>query len=296
MLKERLVTALLVVVPATAALSASTDAVRAVEECRLEPGLAAPSGSKWNYRVNRDHRRCWFLSSRAVRSHHTLLRRAASVGKHHRAASDALVQDQPRASDLQAASPPGKTDIAAAAEPLAVSQAAAASVEQSSPNLIPRIVPTIAYKATPQTVLGPTVSAARVAERTPASATNTDFVLLTGAAAALLVAGGTFYFARRNRLGVRAYLGAARRAIRGSVVGSPVASKRLPSTSPADDMNRRPLELKRDRKTASAHNLHPSAGKRGSGSVISLPHSAAWLSRPRPKSIKEPTTRQRIDA
>jgi len=143
LLKERLVAAL-VVVPATAALSASTGAVRAVEECRLEPGLAARSGSKWNYRINRDHRRCWFLSSRAVRSHHTQLRRAASVGKHHRAASDALVQDQPRASDLQAASPPGKTDIAAAAEALAVPQAAAASVEQSSTNMIPRIVPTIA--------------------------------------------------------------------------------------------------------------------------------------------------------
>ena len=37
--------ALLLVVPSTAALLASTDIVQAAEECRLEVGVAAPSGS-----------------------------------------------------------------------------------------------------------------------------------------------------------------------------------------------------------------------------------------------------------
>ena len=63
--------ALLLVVPATAAVSASARIVQAVEECRLEPGWPAPSGSKWLSRINRDHHRCWFLSSRAIGGHHT---------------------------------------------------------------------------------------------------------------------------------------------------------------------------------------------------------------------------------
>ena len=75
--------ALLLVVPATAALSASAGIVQAVEECRLEPGWPAPSGSKWLSRINRDHRRCWFLSSKAIGGHHTQSRRAASVRNRH---------------------------------------------------------------------------------------------------------------------------------------------------------------------------------------------------------------------
>jgi len=201
LLKQQLVPALLLVVPATAALSASTGIAQAVEECRLEPGLETPPGSKWNYRVNRDHLRCWFLSSGAVRGHHGHATRAASVGKHHLTAStEALRQDQRPASDLETASPPRKTVIAVADEPLAVLQVAAPAAEQSS-NLIPRSVPTIAYRTlstTPNPVLAPTVNPARVAERTPVSATNTDLVVLAGAAAALLVAGGTFHFTRRQ--------------------------------------------------------------------------------------------------
>ena len=93
LLRRRLVPALLLVVPSTAALSASAGIVQAVEECRLEPWLAAPSGSKWLSRINRDHRRCWFLSSRATGGHHTQPRRAASVRSRHLAGdTDALGQ------------------------------------------------------------------------------------------------------------------------------------------------------------------------------------------------------------
>ncbi len=202
MLKQQMVPALLLVVPATAALPASTGIAQALEGCRLEPGLETPPGSKWNYRVNRDHLRCWFLSSGVVRGHHSHSTRAASVGKHHLTASTAaLGQDQRSAADLQTVSPPGKTVIAVADESFAVPQTTTPSIEQSS-NLIPRSIPTIAYKAlstTPQTVLGPTVGAAPVAERTPASATNTDLAFLAGAAAALLVAGGTFHFRRQRQ-------------------------------------------------------------------------------------------------
>ena len=122
---------LLLVVSATTALSESTGVVRAVEECRLEPGLPAPSGSMWLYRVNRDHRRCWFLSSRAIGGHHTQLRRAAPVRNRFFAGdTDAVRLDQKRDGDLQTAST-AKNEVAVAAEPPAVPQAAAPLVEQS---------------------------------------------------------------------------------------------------------------------------------------------------------------------
>ena len=101
--------ALLLVVPATAAVSASARIVQAVEECRLEPGWPAPSGSRWLSRINRDHHRCWFVSSKAIGGHHTQSRRAASVRNRHLAGD----QHQRHDSDLEAVSPPiGKTAAA----------------------------------------------------------------------------------------------------------------------------------------------------------------------------------------
>ena len=105
LLRRRLVLALLLVVPATAAVSASAGIVQAVEECRLEPGWPAPSGSEWLSRINREHRRCWFLSSGVTGDHHTQVRRAASARNRHRAA-DAAWPDQQCDSDLQKASAP----------------------------------------------------------------------------------------------------------------------------------------------------------------------------------------------
>jgi hypothetical protein len=186
-----LVPGLLLVVSATPALSASTGIVQAVEECRLEPGWQAPPGSKWLSRINRDHHRCWFLSSSAVGGHHTQLHRAAPVRSRHLAGdTDAVRQGQQRDSDLQTASAPkDKTDFAVTAEPPGVPQVGTPSVEQSSENLIPHSVPTIAYSLSPpsaQMVSGPTAVAARTAEQTPAGASESNMVLLAGAAAGLL--------------------------------------------------------------------------------------------------------------
>ena len=176
LLRRRLVPALLLVVPATAAVSASAGIVQAVEECRLEPGWSAPSGSKWLSRINRDHHRCWFLSSRAT-GHHAQLPRARSVRNRHLAGdTEAARRDPRRDSDLQAASAPiGQIDVAVAAEPPAVLQSTTPPVGQSSANLTARSVPTIAYKVlptAPKTVLAPTVGAAHVAERAPAQAST----------------------------------------------------------------------------------------------------------------------------
>jgi hypothetical protein len=50
-LRRWLAPGLLLVLPVTAALSASTGIVQAVEECRLEPGWQAPPGSRWLSRI-----------------------------------------------------------------------------------------------------------------------------------------------------------------------------------------------------------------------------------------------------
>jgi hypothetical protein len=62
----------------------------------------------------------------------------------------------------------------------AVPQVAAPSVEQSSENLIPHSVPTIAYRLLPpgaQTVSRPTAVAARTVEPMPAGASKSNVVL-----------------------------------------------------------------------------------------------------------------------
>ena len=291
--------ALLLVVPATAAVSASARIVQAVEECRLEPGWPAPSGSRWLSRINRDHHRCWFLSSKAIGGHHTQSRRAASVRNRHLAGD----QHQRHDSDLEAVSTPiGKT--AAAADPPAIPQITTPSVGQSSANLTARSVPTVRYRVLPtttQTVLEPpTVGAARIADRAPAGASNTNLVLLAGAAAAaLLFAGGTFHFRRQTRRRTRTSVDATRHAIRGSaLIRSPVAAKRPPSTTdPADDLKQSLLELKRDLKNASeACNLRLSRGKGSSSGPVSLPRSAAWLRRPKANPPAEQTIRELADA
>jgi AraC-like DNA-binding protein len=113
LLRRRLMPALLLVLPSAAALSASTGIVQAVEECRLERGWPAPSGSKWLSRIKRDHRRCWFLSSKVVGGHHTQSPRAGPVRSRHFAGATDLGQVQRRDDHLQAASTAiGRTDVA----------------------------------------------------------------------------------------------------------------------------------------------------------------------------------------
>ena len=195
LLRRRLVLALLLVVPATAAVSASAGIVQAVEECRLEPGWPAPSGSKWLSRINREHRRCWFLSSGVTGDHHTQVRRAASARNRHRAA-DAAWRDHQRDSDLQKASAPqDKADDAVAAEPPAAPQVTP-SVQQSSESLVPHSVPTIAYRVLPpsaQTVSGPTAVAARTAEPMPAARRRMWFSCWGGERAATFAGGFSIY-------------------------------------------------------------------------------------------------------
>lgn len=287
MLRQRLVPALLLVVPATTSLSASTAIVQAAEECRARPAPAAPVGTRWYYRVNRaDHRRCWSLSSRAVGLHSQLSRTGSIRHRHLAGDIDAGQQDQQVDGDQQ--TPSAQTDhtnIALPAEQMALPQAAASLVQPSSEYLVPRSVPTITYRRPPpsaQTAARPAVSAARSAEQTSPGAGNSNIVLLAGAAAAgLLFAGGVVHFTRRVRRRSRKHAVTDRRGDRVPAVSRLSVAAKLPpmTTDPADD--RRPRELRRDLKRASeARNLIPSDRKHASSSAMSLPHASAWLSRP----------------
>jgi hypothetical protein len=296
-LKHRLVQALLLVVPATAASLASATIVHAVEECRLKPGAAAPSDSRWLYRISRaDHRRCWFLSAKAVGVRSQLAR-----GHRHLAGdTDAMRQDQQRDSDLQIASAPtGETDVAVAAEKPPLTLVDTPSVEQSSDDLVPRSVPTIAYRLpSPRTQAVPIPAGAEhSAERASTGAGKTNVILLAGAAAVgLLFAGGVFHFTRHLSRGAHKQLVPVRNGISGPLVSiSPVAAKRPFMTADLPhDLTPTLLELERHLKPALQEcNLRSS---RGQSSAISLPHVAAWLSRPQAKPTTEPASHQLADA
>jgi hypothetical protein len=309
-LRQPLVPALLLMVPATAALSASATIVQAAEECRVTPGPAAPAGSRWYFRVDRaEHRRCWFLRSRDVGVHSRLIHARLTRGRHFAGDITAAVQeDQQGAVEQQIAfaqtdhsAQTGHTDIALPVEQTTLPQAAASLVEPSPEYLIPRSVPTVTYRRSPRgpkTASGPTVSAAR--SQTPVAAGNSTIVLLAVAAATgLLLAGGVFHLTHRVHRRSREQAIADRRGVREAVViRSSVAAKLPPvTTDPADDLNRSRRELRRDpRRASEAYNLPLSLRKHASSCATSLPHAGAWLSRPQAKPTTKPANCHGVEA
>ena len=135
-----------------------------------------------------------------------------------------------------------------------------------------------------QTVSG---TAARSPER-PAGASKSNVVLLAGAAAGLLFAGGIFHVTRHLSRRKHKRLVPVRDGIIGALdITSPVASKQPSITSdPPDDVTRTLLE--RDLKPAlQACNFPWSYHTDGSSGAISLPPAAAWLTRPKAKPTME---------
>jgi hypothetical protein len=282
-LKHRLVPALLLVVPATAALSASTAFVQAAEECRVKPSPAAPKGSRWLYRINRaEHRRCWFLSSRDVGLHSQVSRRHRHLGGD----TDAVRQDEQRGSDLRVASAPtDESDVVAVAKPPAVSQNATPSVQQVSENLVPRSVPIIAYRLPPrssQTVAGPTGAEQRAMLASAGASTSNGVFLVGAAAAGLLFAGGAFHLTRHVKRRSHNYTVPDRGEVRGTVAIRASVPQKLPPMMTTLGNHHGLRELKRDLKRASeAGNLSRSDRKRAASGAISLPHASTWLRRPK---------------
>jgi hypothetical protein len=281
-LKHRLMQALLLGVPATAALSMTVSVVQATEECRLKPGSTAPSGSKWLYRINRaDHRHCWFLSSKAAHSH--------PAHRYRHLAGDPEAARQDQQSDIDPASAlTDSTDVDVASKLPVTSQGAGPSIERSSDDLVPRSVPTIIYKLPPagvQTVKESSVPAQSVRTVAPAATSKYNVALLAGAAiAGLCFAGGVFHFTRRvhrsARLHTVAYGPGGRE--------EPVGVRRLvdaiapPITSDLIEGVEQSLrDLKRYRRRA-RENLALSSETYDDAAVC-LPYAAAWLSRPKAK-------------
>ena len=287
MLKQRLVPALLLVVPATAALSAGSDTIQTAEECRAAPGLAAPAGSRWHYRVNRaDHRRCWFLSSGGIGG---ASRQARAGSPRHRHPIDnitgALQQDRQGASDLQTSSAqPEQTDTALPpTAQVTVPEVAAPSVAPSSDYLIPHSVSTVTYRQPPnsvQTGLAEKVGAVRSAERASMVESKFSIVLVAGAAAAgLLFAGGVFHFTRRVRRRSRT------RAIAHRLSGyrvpfdrtASLAATLVPVTTEAvGGLTQNVRALRRGLRSSSTADKLLGSRQRSSDAIV-LPPAATWL-------------------
>jgi hypothetical protein len=283
-LKHRLMRTLLLGVPAIAALSTTVSVVQATEECRLKPGSTAPSGSRWLYRIKpADHRHCWFLSSKAAIAHSHPTHRY----RHLAGDPEAARQDQQSEND-PASAPSDNTAVDAASKLPVTSQAASPSIERSSDDLVPRSVPTVVYKLPPagvQTVKEPTVPAQSLRTVTPAATSKSNVALLAGAAiAGLCFAGGVFHFTRRVHRSARLHTVAYGPGGREEPVGvRPLVDEiPLPITSGlVEGVEQSLRDLKRYRRRA-RENLSLSSETYDDGAV-SLPHAAAWLSRPKAK-------------
>jgi len=253
--------ALLLVVPATAALSASTEFVQAAEECRARPGSTAPAGSGWYYRVNRaDHRHCWFLMTKSASAHVPRLRHFAGESRGGAPQEQqAGVQPPIDSSQIEPA------DVLPAGHST-VSQAAAPAPDAAAKYLVPRTIPTITFRrpsADAPTRLEPIGKTARAIGQTSADAgdsTSTLVVLTEAAATGLLFAGGGLFLAHlaRRRLPKLA-------ASRGGkvqmaapfgvpVVRAPPMASALPNMPPvaADDFTQSLRELRRNLTRAEA--------------------------------------------
>jgi hypothetical protein len=281
-LTHRLIQALLLGVLAAATFSMSFSIVEAAEDCRPKPDSTALSGSRWIYRINRgDHRHCWFLSSKARVTHSHLAQRY----RHLAADPGAVQQKQQRDTDLQTASAPtDKPHFASTVPPPAASQAPDPPAEQSSDNLVPRSVPTVAYRLPParaQIVTEPTILALPAQTVTPIAANRSNVVLLAGAAAVgLLFAVGIFHFTGRVHRELRRHVVADGDCVREPVGVEPlVDAMPLPMTTDlVEDVDQALRNPKRTR----PENL-PLSNETRDDTAVFLPHAAAWLSRPKAK-------------
>jgi hypothetical protein len=224
MLRQKLLPAILVVLPATTALMAQSTLVEAmVDECRIRPGSATPNGTHWYYRVNRaNNQHCWYLSSadtvaRArgaiANAHRHLARRSARVLLKQSPQYDRRLR--PQTASVQMV--PARTALAAAAlpEPPFGERATPTDFAARWPDLPKsrdfeaREVATKSYADTDpaadadrQMPLSWPIADANPAGQQRASVSEPTSVsaFLGGAlVTALLLAGGIFNFARRRR-------------------------------------------------------------------------------------------------
>ena len=224
MLRQKLLPAILVVLPATAALMAQSTVVEAtVDECRTKPGSATPPGTHWYYRVNRAHNQhCWYLSSAGAvvrargaiaNAHRHLARRITRVLQKQSPQYDRKLHPQTASAQMT----PARMALAAAAlpEPPAPERATPTDFAARWPelpksqDLNAREVATISYAET-----SPATGADQqmplswpIADADPAGSQQASVSEPASASAflggalvmALLLAGGIFDLVRRSR-------------------------------------------------------------------------------------------------
>jgi hypothetical protein len=249
---RQLVPALLLVVPATAALWAGAEFVQAAEECRARPGSTAPPGSGWYFRVNRaDHRRCWFLGAKNASAHFT----------RHRHFAGGVRQEQQAGAQPQVAS--SQIELADDSLPAArttVPQAAIPTLDAATKYLVPRSIPTVTFRQISpdtQTPLEPLGNAERAVEQpSPGGGGNSTFALVAlteaGATSLLFIGGGFFLthlLRRRSKKQTILRVGDPQMAIPfvAPVVRAPPMAPKLSNTPrlTADDVTQSLRELRR---------------------------------------------------
>jgi hypothetical protein len=203
MLRQKLLPAILVILPATGALTAQTTIVEATTEpCRTRPGSVAPAGSHWYYRINRgDNHRCWYLSSQEARS----VRRGASVVRRNFSRRTRLARHESESEiDARMASAQMKpTDAALALEQATLEAFAARWPDLPEPEpLDVRKVATTSYTKDPamrarQISLVPVVDGKRAGQQ-QAPAVFEPAILGGALMTVLLITGGVFRLTRRH--------------------------------------------------------------------------------------------------
>ena len=205
MLRKKILPVLLMLLPATIALSVHPNVVEAASnECKAKPDAVAPAGSHWYYRVSRvDQSRCWFLSSRNVSVHSRLSQTAAADRSHViTPTGEALVTQQDGQIGPQKASA-----IEPAGERLASGQTIVPQIAPDPPpsdELLARKVATIPYRlsvASTQPRSDALVQANPSGAQASSGVANFNLVFLGAAlATSLSLAGGIFHLTRRVRL------------------------------------------------------------------------------------------------
>jgi hypothetical protein len=158
----KLLSAFLIIVPATILLTAETSLGEpAADQCKPNPVGAAPRGSHWFYHINRATKQhCWYLgpNSAHLKSHAKLAGGAdtAAVGRApEQADADDAAQEQPATAPTMAAPPASaqsiSADVAIPAPPTDLAQAA--------PAQLPAAQSAQAQAVSPQAVAGPAVQA-----------------------------------------------------------------------------------------------------------------------------------------
>jgi hypothetical protein len=230
---RRLTPALLLVLSATSASQADLISFRSAEECRTQPGPAAPSGH-WVYRIDRtNHRRCWFLASGGANVRSRFGRTKLVPHRDEPAITGDVrrVQEPPTDPNVSPAITEPRTALAA--EQLVTPQFAPPALEPAPQLLVPVTVSTISYKRPSALIQTPLEPSANDEQKSAANGVKSN-LLADAAATSLLLAGGALYLAARIvRYRRRRRFDDARKITchRVPIVSSPSLAAELPSAS-----------------------------------------------------------------